>query len=438
MGLGMRRLLAALCVAGATMSVGWAADVPVAAPAVAPLPPWNVTISSEVRYFSWQGNRGFPVSVAPANDGGRGAELYVPLAVQLAGRLTEDLKLEFLTRGGWVWARQSTAGLSGEIATATDIVSSGTATYLGFNGIQPFASVNLNLPTGTSALFGTAANARMDPDLVDIATFGEGLNVGPTLGFNLPITSSLIVTASAGYTRRGDYERESTLAPVPGAPPPTVQRPTEIEPGDVFTGTSSVGYQAGPFVAKLTASITETRPTIENGMPLYKAGRRYLAAGTWSYAWPEWGTTTLTAAAAHSNRNEVLFAGATALITEAMNTNSNLYRVGIQHLFPVGRQAVIGPTGSFLFRDHNGYDPTTLQFVPAKERWAAGVLARYAPSDRVTFNARVEHVWTHEHENPAPSDIKFNALADSFVPGSTVPVVSSTGWQFVVGATARF
>jgi len=120
-----------------------------------------------------------------------------------------------------------------------------------------------------------------------------------------------------------------------------------------------------------------------------------------------------------------------------MNTNSNLYRVGIQHLFPLGN-LTIGPTETFLFRDRNGYDSATLQFVPAKDRFATGILARYAVSDNLMFNSRMEHIWTRERDHPAPGGQQFSVLANAFVAGSAVPVVSSSGWMFVVGATGKF
>ena len=68
---------------------------------------------------------------------------------------------------------------------------------------------------------------------------------------------------------------------------------------------------------------------------------------------------------------------------ERLNSNSNVYRVGLQHLFPID-QFQIGPVASFLYRDHNGYNSTTLQFVPQKTRWTAGMLAQYAPNATVT------------------------------------------------------
>jgi hypothetical protein len=427
---------ATVCGVLATASLGSAADMPVKAPPRAPTqasaPAWTLTVSSEARYYSWQSNRGFPASFTPPNSG-QGAELYVPYAAQLVGTPADNFKVDIVGRGGWVWARQSTAGLTGEVATTTDTVASGTVTYLGLRGIQPFAALSTNIPTGRSELLGTAANARMDPDLVDIANFGEGFNVGPTAGFNLPISSSLVMTPSAGYTWRNSYDRENSLDAVD----PTVQRPTRINPGDVFTAADSITYQSEQLAAQIVGSVSLQAPTIENGVPLYRGGARYLLTGTWSYTWPQAAVTTLTASASHANRNDVLFLGAPALVKEAMNTNSNLYRVGVQHLIPVGR-VTFGPTASFLYRDNNEYDTTTLQFVPAKDRWAAGGLVRFGVTDTLTFNARAERVWTRENENPAPGDQKFSVLANGFVPGFSIPVISSTGWQVAIGTTGRF
>lgn len=438
-GPGMKRLIAALCGVVAAMSIARAADLAADEPATL-LPSvamtesgWTATFASEVRYFSWQSDVGFPPREAPAGVRGSGVQMYIPYALQVIGRPNDDFKIELLGRGGWVNSRQSTPGFSGEVSTMTDTVVSSTVTYFGFNGIQPFIALNLNIPTGKSALFGSAANARMDPDLVEIASFGEGWNIGPTIGFNLPITRNLMVTTSAGYTWRGKFDREASLAPLD----PTVQVPANVDPGDVFTVTSSVGYQLGQFAGTVTGSVSWETSTHENGMPLYRPGIRYLLTGKWAYTWPDVGVTTLTAAVAHAEKNEVLFLAASSLAMEPFNTNSNVYRVGLEHLFPVG-QLWLGPIGSYLRRDHNGYDSGTLQFVPAKERWSAGVLARYAANQNVTFNVRAEHVWTHLDEDPASGGGRLSLLGGAFVAGNAVPVVSSTGWQFVVGANVRF
>ncbi len=429
-----RLVFACVSVTFSSFSAG-AADMPVKAPPPSESAPvWTTTFATEFRYFTWQSSRGVPTGIN--REPGGGSEFYNPFALQLVGRPSENVKLEMLVRGGYVWARQSTNGLTGEVSTTTDTQLTTKATYYGINGIQPFASVSLNLPTGMSALYGSAANARMDSDLVGLAGFGEGFNVGPSVGFNLPITSSLILTMSGGYTWRGDYERENSMSAT--GLQLTRQVQTEASPGDVRTLTSVLGYKVDRWTSTLTGSVATETDTYENDRALFRAGTKYNAAVTVSYNWQDIGQTTLTGGYTHTNRNQVLFQGIPTLLTELMNTNSDVYRVGLQHLFPVGGLWV-GPAGSYLHREHNGYDSDTLQYVPPKDRWSGGLVARYAASEKVTFNSRVEYVVTHEDDNPAPGGLKLSALngygASIALP---VPAVSSTGWQFSGGVNAKF
>jgi hypothetical protein len=275
---------------------------------------------------------------------------------------------------------------------------------------------------------------------VDISTFGEGLNIGPTVGVNVPLAQAWLLTMSAGYTRRGNYNMEGPLTPPGGGAAP---QSTNIQPGDALTVAAVLGYQSGPFSAKVTGTFTENGTTDEDNKPFVKPGQRSLIAGTASYDWPgdRSGTTTVNASAAHSNRNVVLFQCTgcpLGLVIEPFNTNSNVFQVGVQHLFNFNRFG-IGPEGSFLFRDNNGYEPTTLQFVPAKQRWSAGVLAQYAPTNALNFNARLDRIWTHENLTPGlPNGEMFSVLASSTVTAFTVPVISSNGWLLSVGMTANF
>jgi hypothetical protein len=388
--------------------------------------PWTATFSSDLRYFSWRSNRGSP-PFSPER--GSGSQIYTPYALEIIGQPNDAWKVSVLGRGGYVHARQSTAGQAGEVNTLTDTVASGTITYLGLTGLQPFVSLNLNLPTGRAALFGSSANARMDPDLVEIASFGEGLNVGPTVGFNLPVNNALMLTGSVGYTRRGSFDREAD---------PVLPITSNLRPGETLTVTGSIAYQSDRFASRITGTISGETATRQDGIAVVQAGQRLLFAGLFAYAWPaDWGQTTLNTSFAHSGRNKVRLPDASALVTEAFNANSNLYRIGIEHMFEAGPWE-LGPTGSFLYRDNNGYDPTTLQFVPAKARWAAGATARYAISESIALNTRLEHVWIREGDRPAPDGVLFSVLLNDFVAAVPVPVISGTGWQASVGVNVRF
>ena len=416
-------------------SYAQAADIAAAVPAQPDATTaWTTSFGSEVRYYAWQGNRGSPTTLAPVNGRAGGSQLYVPYALEIVGQPSSDFKVELVGRGGYVRARQSTPGLAGEVATTTDTVASGTVTYLGLTGLQPFLSVSTNLPTGKSALFGSAANARMDPDLVELSNFGEGANIGPTVGVIIPLTNSVLATFSTGYTWRGKFKREDLLAELS----PLGQFSINIDPGDNATFAASLAYASGPISASLIGSVSTETMSFQDGVALYRARKRSLLSATLSYAWPEtWGVTTLTASGAHADKNDVKFLDQATLMTEPLNTNSNVYRIGFQHLVPVG-EFVVGPAASYLVRDRNGYDATTLQFVPRKQRSSAGLLAQYSASKQATFNVRIDHVWTHEDDSPVTGGQKFSVLANAFLPGSAVPVVSSTAWQAAVGINVRF
>jgi hypothetical protein len=434
----MKRVLAAVCSLVTTTSMLWAAGTPgagdgAATPASTVAQNWSATFASEVRYFSWKSSLSYPPGSADAAFSGSGSEIYIPYALQLVGQPNDNVKIEIVGRGGWVRARQTSGDRNGQVSAATDTQVSATATYLGINGIQPFVSVNFNVPTGKARLSSSEANARMDPDLVDIASFGEGFNFGPTIGVSLAIANNLIATFSVGYTQRGTYTRDGSLNPL--AFPATAT--SEVEPGDVTTATASVGYQEGQLTGNITGSVSTETDTKADGQRYFRAGVRYFIGGTWAYTWPEtWGVTTLSASAAHADKSKVLFVLATPLyVTEPFNSSSNVYRIGIDHLFPFGTFWV-GPTASFLYRDHNGYNAQTLQFVPAKNRWSAGLSARNAVNDKVTFNARVERIWIHE--NTAYPGSPFSVLTNTLQPIQGMPAISSNGWQGSIGADVGF
>jgi hypothetical protein len=176
----MQRLGAVLLGVVSAASSAWAADMPTkapAAPAQVVQNAWNVQFASEARYYSWKGDRGSPPNFNTAP--GSGSQWYVPVALQVTGKPIDVVKAQFLVRSGWVRSSQTTPGLSGTVETITDTVMSGTLTYLAINGVQPFIALSVNAPTGKSVLSGTEANARMDPDLVEIGSLAKDGISGP-------------------------------------------------------------------------------------------------------------------------------------------------------------------------------------------------------------------------------------------------------------------
>jgi hypothetical protein len=293
------------------------------------------------------------------------------------------------------------------------------------NGIQPYASLALNIPTGRSDLLGTVANARMDPDLVGINVFGRGWNVGPTLGANIPVGDSWLFGLSAGYTYHGDYTKDAVINPATLTP--FTGLTSALKPGDDFTVTGSAGYAQGAFLARVAGSVTfETNTDISGillGVPynggLYRSGNAYLVSALASYDWSQYWTSTLSGAWAHTDRNNVLFGNLPPLVAELFDSNTDVYQVTLDNKFQVRSDLIVGPTVGFLDRTNNSWVSTSNQYIAAKTKWTAGVFGTYNLFKDLALNGRVEHYWIHQG-------------ADQ---GLLLPVLADNGWLVSLGAS---
>jgi hypothetical protein len=388
---------------------------------------WFVSYNAEVRYFSWQNTRGFPTDVAPLAGTGHGSQVYMPMSLSLTGNPSPDWKYEFVLRGGYVSASQTTSGERGSVDTPVDTQFSGTVTYNGFTGFQPFAAMLINAPTGRSALYNNSRFARMDGDLVDQGTYGEGWNFGPTAGVNIPLSPSLILTLSGGYTQRNPFAKESAN-PITGLITDTVS----IKNGDEATVTAALGYAQGPVSLQGSGSYSWDQASQSSmfGMQdfnMYRVGPRTTISGSGSYAFDAMWSVYANGFWTHTEKNDVLDPAGLALIPEGFNSNSNLFRVNGGVNYRLANGLTIGPTASYLNRDVNGYDPTTFSFVPAKTRYAVGGVANYNVTNQININGRVERVWIRENVNPGPVPLM-----------PIVPFMSGDAWVVAGGATVNF
>jgi len=173
----------------------------------------------------------------------------------------------------------------------------------------------------------------------------------------------------------------------------------------------------------------ETQTTI-NGLAQYRAGDRFTVTGSAGYIWsPSW-SSSVNAFWNHGNRNDVLNAALGLLVQEAFNTNTDVFRVNVEHTYTSGALS-IGPIASLLRRFRNSWDPTNFVFVPAKTRWSLGGSGQYKITDGIALSMRLEHVWTMEDESPD------KVLNGAITPSTGIPALSSEGWIASVGAIAK-
>jgi hypothetical protein len=373
-------------------------------------PKWDAAIVPEVHYSSWNGSRGYPsgVTLTP----GSGSQIYAPTTVQLISPTTNDFKVNLSGKFGYVWSQQTTSGQSGEVSTMTDTTAVGTVTYVGVNGVQPYVSLALNLPTGRSALYGSSANARMDPDFVDLATFGEGLNIGPSVGVNIPLSASWIASVAFGYTHHGSYAKEAPLDPTVA-----IQGTQILSPGQDMTGTVSIGYAAAPITFQASGTFTYETVTYLDGTPSFQLGDGFVVTSSASYAWNSQTTSAITGTWSENLGNKALDTTVPAFLNQMFNANSQIVQARFDQIVNFDKWTG-GPFASVLYRSNNSFDPQTLEFVPAKTLWSAGAQIKYAASDKVTLGASVAPFWARELETPELG----------------IPVVRTQGWKsFITG-----
>ncbi len=383
---------------------------------------WEFAFNKEFRIMSWSGDRGNP-TIYPGR--GRGGQIYTPFSLDVVGRPNSDWKIELQARGGAQRSYQTTRASSGDLTSLTDTSGLATVTYQGLNGWQPFASLAINAPTGRSVAFGNRAFARMDADLVDVPTFGEGWNVGPTLGVNVQPDETQTYTFSAGTTFRSRYEREGVLDAV------GVRQTQELQPSTVTTLTAGYSKKFGDLFVAVTGSYATEDATAVDGRKILRSGDRFSIGLNGTYQWNEQLGLSFAANWLHTNRNKVLDPNVSFLVREAFNSNSNVLRLASDLTYSFGSWA-LGPTASFLYRDKNSWNAQAFQFAPAKTRLGLGMAGSYKLADNLTINGRFEHIWTHERSNPG------TAPNEALIPGLGLAPVAQRGIVASFGSTYRF
>jgi hypothetical protein len=416
----------AACIVGCISSgtdTASAADIATKAPVqrqyVSPTGDFSLSYEQQFRYVSWEGTRGYPTNLTPpgtAAPTGGGRQLYSPFALAMSAQPNSDWSFDLLARGGYVDSEQTTQGQNGSYSGFIDTLVAGTVTYTGNSRIIPFFSLAMNLPTGRSALYGNSRFARMDPDIVFVPTFGEGFNVGPTVGVVLPFGRDRSLTLAAGYTSRGSYTREDAAT---GTLPVTVSPSDEVSisaqwrqrlnPAFAYWGGLTYAWQS---TTKLALPGDNLR--VDPGDRLtFDAGARY----SWTPLWHTTGRFGYTHISETSARDD-LFG---VLSMPGVNSNNDTFYYSLEHLYGFDEHGV-GIRGSYFHRDQNEYSVTIGNFIPAKDRYELTAFVSLPATEQLFFNAAVSRIWSKE---------------DASI-GSGTPEIDVDAWTISVGAKYAF
>ena len=196
---------------------------------------------------------------------------------------------------------------------------------------------------------------------------------------------------------------------------------SRITPGNVFTPNVSVVRRFGSLTLQFSGSVSAESATQLNGADAYQTGLRYLASTSGTYTFSDTWSVNSVVSYSHINRNQTRVVGLPALVTEAFNSNNDIIQATLDPRYKLG-DWTMGPSLSFMWRNHNSWNPITTTFVPAKTRWALGGAFEYEWTKSFTLRGRAEHVWTNE----------------SIDPGLVVPALAGNGWMAEIGGLYKF
>lgn len=383
----------------------------------------NVTGNPEGRYINWQTKSARTGDVLST-----GHQFYLPFASRASLGIADIGKLGIVARSGYV----ATQAMIGEIVAPdglqygeigrysglTDTSVTGTVVLMPVSGIQPFASLGMNIPTGRTILTAGERTTLTDSDIVQIPTYGQGTNVAPTVGANIPIWSNLVLSGSVGWVRRGAFQRANVTRELKRAE-------VRVDPSDAVTYTGSIGFDQGPVSISFTASQTRVDETRLEGVLLFRSGVTTQYATSIGFAVSPLLEFNFEASNARTHRNSVRadlgLDANMALTPEQSNSNSSVWRVSFGPTIQPVEGLKVSPTVSLLRRDQNDWSDTDARFVPAKSMRTFGLAADYVLNAHASLKGSVERSTITEAAHPNVADELDTKL-----------------WMYSLGGTVKF
>ncbi len=396
----------------------------------------STQVSTEFHFDSWDGSRGTNV-YDPAH--GKGWQFYAPTTGTLTAQWDNSLLLSTSVRAGYVASSHDTQGQQAFYSGATDTQLSATAVFLNFETVRPFTGLSLNLPSGESYLPGNNRFLRMDPDLVDLGSLGEGFNTTPTAGFTISPTANLAITPSVGYSFRGDFYRDAlnVITIQNGSNSQQFAQPAAgtVHPGDVLIASVNLSYAEGPLKIEGAFSYMAQTATTQNGAGIGEQGDRYVSNIAVTYAATSDLNILFNGSWGYSENNKIPVNN--VLLTEMKNSNSNVFIGSVQPVYSIDANTRIGVNYSILFRDHNFYSLTEDRFIPQRLKQSAGILGEYDFDNTLTFGLKLNRFWIHDSVGaylPASIVQPNNVITYANFP----PALDYTGWQVIASVTKKF
>jgi hypothetical protein len=306
----------------------------------------NTCLAAEVdtrtgMQFNWWGS----------DEDDSGMQFIIPVSVASSYK---DVSLELL--GGYVFSQVNPdGGKRRSISQAADTklnVSYGVYDRLPFDVLF---GLGFNLPTGHTDLSRSEAVLIVPPDLFPIPTFGEGLNINPTITVAKD-WGRFIAGAGIGYTWRGEYDY-SSLYP-------------DYDPGEVLTLTGEAGYDITERIfGKIYGQYISYAKDTVDGDDFYQEGDVKLIGLGLTYDRETWNVGFNLAGIL---RGKSKVQQGLALPTEDHNGHGNELNTGITYRYHTDPKTTVRTSLELLLIAENDYASTSPFFVGKRQKVTLG------------------------------------------------------------------
>ena len=412
----------------------------------------------EARYSAWRGTSG-PNIFDPTP--GKGNQFYMPMTFGLDYESAGNYRLQTRVKTGYVNSNSLTPGQVASLSTMVDTQVTTTLTYLAAETYRAFVGIAINAPTGTTNLPGNLQFTRMDPDLVDIGSYGAGWNFNPTAGVIFAVDQNTAVSLSAGYAWQGPFNRETintagfqycpdpahTLCPI-SAPTqiPTFDASQRIDPGDVFTANANTSSIWGKLAVKTSFAFMSEGNVKLNGMPVGRTGAKFVTNAEATYQIDSRLGISVNGSYTYTQRNKIVGPQGD-LIIEPKDSNGDVAIGSVGPTYALSDRLNVGLNYSVLWRRHNYYDFIENQYIPAKLKQSVGGILNYATSPTSSIGIRSSYFWVNEYTGPS-LETAFIDVSCSGLPctpshtttasASVPPAQQYTGWTAALTGSIQF
>jgi len=239
--------------------------------------------------------------------------------------------------------------------------------------------LDFNLPTGRTNLKEKDLVLLSGQDLVSITSFGEGLNINPTISLAKE-WENLSAGFGLGYVWRGKYDYSSTLK--------------EYDPGDVVNFTAQLNYDfLTNYQAHFFADYAYTNKDTVEGEDSFQEGDFLLLGLGLNYNQSNWDVKadlqSILRGKSKLVKEETLPIPA-AFSTEDKNSHGDEWIADLSWRYSLSDQTSINSQMEFLWADENDYPSSDSMDIGKKQKLSLGVGASRQINTRLDADVLVK------------------------------------------------